>query len=267
MKILLADDSPTIVDVVRFLLESQGYEVVTATDGIDAISKIYATLPDLVLLDIEMPKMNGYQICRLLKSDEHTRDIPIIILTSRDQKSDRFWGFSTGADEFITKDFESEEELFTVIERILQRKSSLKKHRNPLSPSGANQEQPPNTPLPITEVSVLEQVNHILDRQLFQATIVNELGYLAINMSSFFTTIQSIFTLLSKVCEFHVASIFLKEDRIFHNFLYVVPPVSRKFLENVKEQVIKEYQNYHPLDPVEQIEITIFKGFRFFEGV
>lgn len=259
MKILLADDSPTIVDVVRFLLESQGYEVITAADGIDAISKIYETLPDLVLLDIEMPKMNGYQICRLIKSDEHTSDIPIIILTSRDQKSDRFWGYSTGADEFITKDFESEEELFTVIENVLQRKASLKKRRDSLSPSGVCQEQAANIRLPITEVSVLEQVNHILDRQLFQATIVNELGYLAINMSSFFTTIQSIFTLLSKVCEFRVASIFLKEEPVFHNFLYVVPPVSRKFLDDVKQRVIKEYQNYHPLDPVEQIEVTILK--------
>lgn len=251
MKILIADDSPTIVDVIQFLLQSQGYDVVTATDGIEAISKIYATLPDLILLDIEMPKMNGYQICRLLKSDEHTRDIPIIILTSRDQKSDRFWGFSTGADEFMTKDFESEEELFTLIERVLQRKSASKRPQGRL----------PKTTIatPITEVSVLEQVNHILDRQLFQATIVNELGYLAINMSSFFTTIQSVFTLLSKVCEFHVATIFLKEDQAFHHFLYVAPPVSRKFLESVKQRVIAEYQNYRPLDPIGQIEVTILK--------
>ena len=61
MKILIADDSPTIVEVMRFLLESQGHEVVSASDGIEAISQTYLTSPDLVLLDIEMPKMTGYQ--------------------------------------------------------------------------------------------------------------------------------------------------------------------------------------------------------------
>ena len=259
MKILIADDSPTIVEVIRFLLQSQGYEVVTAADGIEAISQIYQTLPDLVLLDIEMPKMNGYQVCRLLKSDAYTQNIPIIILTSRDQKSDRFWGLSTGADEFMTKDFESEEELFRLIESVLQRKSASKNHQAASSKSEVNKEQPANIHPLITEVSVLEQVNHILDRQLFHATIVNELGYLAINMSSFFTTIQSVFTLLSKVCEFQVASIFLKEDRAFHHFLYMVPPVCRQFLDTVKERVVKTYQEYHPLDPVKKIDVTILQ--------
>ena len=116
MKILIADDSPTVVDILQFLLQSQGYEIVTASDGIEAISKTYETRPDLVLLDIEMPKMNGYQVCRLLKSDQATTKIPIVILTSRGQKRDRFWGLSTGADEFITKDFESEQELFAAIQ-------------------------------------------------------------------------------------------------------------------------------------------------------
>ena len=164
MKILIADDSPTIVEVMRFLLESQGHEVVSASDGIEAISQTYLTSPDLVLLDIEMPKMTGYQVCRLLKSDEATRNIPIIILTSRGQKKDRFWGLSTGADDFITKDFESEDDLFLKIESVVQRSRTEK---------AADAKQPPALRAfagirpPITEISVLEQVNHILDQQLF----------------------------------------------------------------------------------------------------
>ncbi len=230
MKILIADDSPTILDVIRFLLQSKGYEVVTAADGIESDIPNLSNAPDLVLLDIEMPKMNGYQVCRLLKSDEYTKDIPIIILTSRDQKRDRFWGLSTGADEFMTKDFESEEELFTMIEAVVQRRSSLKKSRPPCSTPGARTEQSVNTRLPITEVSVLEQVNHILDRQLFQATIVNELGYLAMNMSSFFTTIQAVFTLLSKVCEFRVAVvIFCKKIAHSINMFTWLPQLGDNF--------------------------------------
>jgi signal transduction histidine kinase/DNA-binding response OmpR family regulator len=263
MKILIADDSPTIVDVVQYLLQSHGYEVITASDGIEAILKTYQTSPDLVLLDIEMPKMNGYQVCRLLKSDETTKAIPIIILTSRDQKSDRFWGISTGADEFMTKDFESEGELFTAIQNVLKRRlppdihaqtKQIKEHSEGLL-SG----QQPTIDSQITEISVLERVNHILDRQLFQATIVNELSYLAINMHSFPATIDSIFTLLGKVCEFHVASIFLKDEDSYNIFLYVIPPVSSQFLETTKQRIIHMYSEHHPTERIENLEVTILQ--------
>ena len=256
MKILIADDSPTIVEVMRFLLESQGHEVVSASDGIEAISQTYLTSPDLVLLDIEMPKMTGYQVCRLLKSDEATRKIPIIILTSRGQKKDRFWGLSTGADDFITKDFESEDDLFLKIESVVQRSRTEK---------AADAKHPPALRAfagirpPITEISVLEQVNHILDQQLFQATIVNELSYLAINMHSFFTTAHSIFNLLARVCEFQVASIFLKEEKQYHHFLFMTPPVSRSFLQSVKQRVMDVYNEQQPLEKLEKVQVTILK--------
>ena len=258
MKILIADDSPTIIEVLQFLLESQGYEVAIAMDGIAAIAKTYEIRPDVVLLDIDMPKMNGYQVCRLLKNDAATRMIPIIILTSRDHKSNRFWGISTGADEFLSKDFDSEEELFAKIRAVRQR--SLQRERDA--------EKPVTTPeaddaramqLPITEISVLEQINHILDRQLFQATIVNELSYLAINMHSFFTTISSILNLLGKVCEFEIAATFLHEEQHDHLFVYLVPPVTRRFLETAKQRTIEIYKNYHPLADVEKVEVTILK--------
>lgn len=261
MKILIADDSPTIVGVVQFLLHSQGYEVITASDGIEAILKVYQTRPDLVLLDIEMPKMNGYQVCRLLKSDEMTKTIPIIILTSRDQKRDRFWGLLTGADEFMTKNFESEDELFTTIQNVLERQvpssttpqaEQLQEHLrySPLA-------QQPVTNAQITETSVLERVNHILDRQLFQATIVNELSYLAINMHSFPATIDSIFNLLGKVCEFQIASVFLKDEHSYMMFLYVIPPISSQFLETIKQQVLDAYLEYRPVKHIENLDVTI----------
>ncbi|PIE35250.1 hypothetical protein CSA56_05020 [candidate division KSB3 bacterium] len=259
MMILVADDSETIVGVLRFLLESHGYDVISASDGIEAISKTYKSQPDLVLLDIEMPKMTGYQVCRLLKSDTATKNIPIIILTSRGHKRDRFWGLSTGADDFITKNFESETELFKKIEAVIRQATSSKDPIPEHERHNASERQSQSIQAPITEVSVLEQVNHILDRQLFQATIVNELSYLAINMHSFFTTIHSLFNLLAKVCEFEVASIFLKEEKLYNIFLYMVPPVSRQFLQSVKQQVIDVYKNYQPLESIEHVEVTILK--------
>ena len=259
MKILVADDSETIIGVVQFLLESQGYEVITASDGIEAIAKTYETRPDLVLLDIEMPKMTGYQVCRLLKSDEATKAIPIIILTSRGQKRDRFWGLSTGADDFITKDFESETELFSKIEMVFQQHVTSKEPSQAHERTNISKQQYQGIHSPITEMLLLEQVNHILDHQLFQATIVNELSYLAINMYSFFTTIHSLFNLLAKVCDFQVASIFLKEEKLYNIFLYMVPPVSRQFLQTVKQQVVDVYKEYQPLELIENIEVTILK--------
>ena len=258
MKILIADDSATIIEVVRFLLETRGYDVIAASDGVEAIAKAYETHPDLILLDIEMPKMTGYQVCRLLKSDDLTNGIPIIILTSRGQKKDRFWGLSTGADDFITKDFESEEELFSKLDSVFQRRT---RSRETLLLHTENDREISSSELqtPITEVSLLERVNHILDHQLFQTTIVNELSYLAINMHSFFTTIHSLFNLLAKVCEFQTASIFMKEEKLYHNFLYMVPPVSRQFLQTVKERVLEVYKEHHPLEPVKNVQVTILK--------
>ncbi len=261
MKILLADDSPTIVDVLQFLLQSRGYEVVTAFDGIEAIVKTYQTLPDLVLLDIEMPKMNGYQVCRLLKSDAATCGIPIIILTSRDQKSDRFWGISTGADEYMTKDFDSEEDLFTTLQRVLQRYASSL--TSPSSPShhiaDPKSELSSQTlkPSEINELVVLERVNHILDRQLFRATIVNELSSLAINMHDFHSTLESVLTLLEKVCEFRIASIFLKTRQEYTMFLYRTFVIQTDLLETFKARILQEYAEHHPTESIEPIRETL----------
>ena len=82
--ILLADDNKLVVKVTSTILEGAGYNVIVAWDGLEAINKAYAEEPDLVILDIEMPKVNGYQVCRLLKDDEFTRSIPIVMLTGRD---------------------------------------------------------------------------------------------------------------------------------------------------------------------------------------
>lgn len=249
MKILLADDSQTIVDVLQFLLQSRGHEVVTACDGIEAIVQTYQARPDLVLLDIEMPKMDGYQVCRLLKSDAATCDIPIIILTSRDQKSDRFWGISTGADEYMTKDFDSEEALFHTIQRVAER-------RRP-APPGCPPPEPPPDVSDITELTVLERVNRILDRQLFRATIINELSSLAITMHAFEAVVESVFALLEKVCEFGAAAILMKRRRAYTLFLYGRLAGQPDFTTAFKHAVLQEYSAHHPEEPLEPLNETV----------
>jgi DNA-binding response OmpR family regulator len=105
-RVLIVDDEPFIVETVRFALEQAGYECLVAADGEEAMQIARSAEPGLILLDIMLPKLNGFQVCRLLKFDERYRHIPIIMLTARTQARDRLLGLEIGADEYLTKPFE-----------------------------------------------------------------------------------------------------------------------------------------------------------------
>lgn len=113
-KILIADDVYSELQLIQKAVGSLGHEIVTAMDGEEALKKVKSEMPDLVVLDVIMPKKNGFQVCRAIKKDNALQDIPVILVTSKDQDSDKFWGKKQGADEYITKPFKSE----TLIEAI-----------------------------------------------------------------------------------------------------------------------------------------------------
>jgi CheY-like chemotaxis protein len=102
-KILVVDDEEHIVMILKDSLEFSGFQVTTAYDGLDAMEQVALERPDLIVLDIGMPKLDGWEVCRRLKSDEKTKSIPIIILTAYAQTSDQRKGAQLGADRFITK--------------------------------------------------------------------------------------------------------------------------------------------------------------------
>jgi two-component system alkaline phosphatase synthesis response regulator PhoP len=104
-KILVVDDEIYIVHILDFSLGMEGYEVVTALDGEQAVERALAEKPDLIVLDIMMPKLDGYETCRILKKDEATRDIPVILLSAKGRNIDQKIGFEVGADDYITKPF------------------------------------------------------------------------------------------------------------------------------------------------------------------
>lgn len=107
-KILVVEDEEDILYTLCFRLEAEGYECITSKDGLDALNKARELKPDLILLDVMLPKMNGYKISRLLKFDEKYQHIPIIMLTAKTQEMDRITGIETGADAYINKPFEME---------------------------------------------------------------------------------------------------------------------------------------------------------------
>ena len=108
-KIFIADDESGFVSTLTSRLEFEGFEITTAPDGKKALELIPVEMPDLILLDIMMPAVNGYQVCRELKEDPATSPIPILMVTAKSQESDRFWGMEAGADAYITKPFEMDD--------------------------------------------------------------------------------------------------------------------------------------------------------------
>ena len=105
-KILLVDDEPDIVETVSFRLEAAGYDVISAYDGKEALKKAKTENPDLIILDLTLPKMDGYKVCELIKSDVKYSKIPIILFSARTQDEDRKTGKKVGADDYIIKPFE-----------------------------------------------------------------------------------------------------------------------------------------------------------------
>lgn len=104
-RILVVDDEMYIVNILDFSLESEGFEVLSAANGEEALRMAMDTSPDLVLLDVMMPKIDGFEVCRALKAKEETKEIPIILLTAKDRDADRKKGEEVGCDAYITKPF------------------------------------------------------------------------------------------------------------------------------------------------------------------
>lgn len=117
-KVLIIDDEKDFFEIIRVRLEAWGYEAFAAYDGYEGLEKARESKPDLILLDIMMPKMDGYQVCRLLKFDEELQKTPVILLTARGQDQDRLTGKEVGADDYIVKPFENKELQATIKKHI-----------------------------------------------------------------------------------------------------------------------------------------------------
>jgi DNA-binding response OmpR family regulator len=105
-RILIVDDEVQLITMVQMRLEANGYEVITANDGEAGLQKAKTENPDLIMLDVMMPKMDGYKVCGLLKNDTRYSKIPVVLFTARAQQGDKEVGTEVGADAYITKPFE-----------------------------------------------------------------------------------------------------------------------------------------------------------------
>ncbi len=161
--ILVADDSAVALALLSRLLKGAGYRVVTASDGIEAAQQAYHLLPDLIILDITMPRMNGYQVCRLLKRDQEVAYIPVIILTGADSRGTEFWSLHTGAEAFLFKSAESAE-LMATVARLLAQTSSRSGQDTGFLPTSEGRV----TPGP---EEILSRMCALMDEELYATTI------------------------------------------------------------------------------------------------
>jgi len=118
IKVLIIDDEPELMEMVSLRLEANDYQVISACDGQEGLDKVRSEKPDLIILDLMLPKIEGYKVCRLLKFDERYKHIPIILFTARALQSDIELGAEVGADAYITKPFEPDMLLAKVVQLL-----------------------------------------------------------------------------------------------------------------------------------------------------
>lgn len=230
-RVLLADDNKLVVKVTGSILEQAGYEVDVAWDGIEAVMKAFSLLPDIMILDVEMPKIRGYQVCRLLKEDPLTSWMPVIMLTGREQQSDMFWGLKAGADAYITKGFKPE--------HLLEKTDEL---LNQSAESGDARDDSRKRRKDVTEEYVIDKITDLLDRKLYETTILNDIAALSGSLQDFRETLSSIFEILANLFNYYVGSLLVLEEQ--QVYLYLNHPVSHEDLDTVVDETFRTATGY-----------------------
>ncbi len=120
VKVLVVDDSPMVLEMVSAHLKQYGIEVTEANNGAEAVEKLKALTPDLVVTDVVMPQMNGYELCRWIKNNASTKNVPVIMCTTKSEEFDKYWGMKQGADAYLTKPYHPPELIKTIKQLLSQ---------------------------------------------------------------------------------------------------------------------------------------------------
>lgn len=208
-KILLVEDSETQLKFLQEELSRKGFEVETAKNGAEGYKKIFEFVPDIVVSDIMMPIIDGYQLCRMIKNVDKTKKIPVILLTVLDKKIDSFWGKKAGAQLFLSKSIDMEE-LVKNINATLRRYPLSDEYKSAL----AEKSDGDNT--------AQSKLNTILNDLLFKSIFSNEFRNLSDFLNYERILVEKLFSLLSSFVEYSVAGIyFASPDDFAENILYI----------------------------------------------
>lgn len=227
-RVVVADDSPTLRKVVASVLTREGFEVVaTAEDGLAAVQAAHRLQPDAVVMDVQMPRISGYVAARLLKEDWATADIPVILLTSLDAASDRYWGAQAGADRYLTKDFQAEE-LGEAVREVLAA-ANVARGGPRLYPD----------PVELDDDEILERTCEVFDRTLFQTSLAASVTALAATCPDLESTVAGVLGVIGAVVDSAIAGVVLVAERTA--YVTITTGVSqahyREFLRRAAEVV------------------------------
>jgi CheY-like chemotaxis protein len=201
--VVIADDSPTLRRIVTSVLNKEGYDVVAAADGVEAVQAVFRTMPDACVFDVQMPRVSGYVAARVVKDDWATADIPIVLLTSLDAASDRYWGKQAGADRYLSKDFEASD-LAEALASVLGERAAAAG-----APAGLRPD-----PVELSDDDVLQRVCDILDRKLFETAVQAEVIGLAGSSLSFEQTIEELLRQLQRFVDYDLCGVLLPDDKV-----------------------------------------------------
>lgn len=229
-KILVADDSLSLLNLTKACLTQEGYEVITAQNGIEALEKLYHENPALVVLDVMMPEMTGYQVCRIMKNDKETQNIPIILLTALEQQKDKFWGLKTGADKYIPKTSDFVQTLITDVQTLLKKFGPLPRPKT-LSDRKVDASE------------IISWVNSLLDKQLFESTIINEANNLAISIQDYQQIIKEFLLLVNQIMSYKIGAIFLIGEKENELWIKTNIEIAENVIKQLQQKIIKEIEN------------------------
>jgi len=236
-RVLVVDDSDFTRTLLVRTLERAGFEVLTASDGAEGAVLALRECPAVVVTDLEMPIMDGYQLLRLLKSDPACHDLPVVILTSHGEAPSRFWGLHTGADAYLTKDYDAQE-LVTTVMRLAARQP------------GASH---PATDAPQGPMDVLARVARQLDANLLQATLANTILEHGMGVSELHDACQKCLATIGDVVDAPLLAVGLSEPETVVLHLVVTQSLPLRVVERSAEAVLGAV----PINPGATIDAQI----------
>jgi len=198
-KILVVDDDQDLVEIICATLKGGGSAFIKAYDGVAAVEKAFMEAPDLVILDVMMPKMNGYQVCRLLKNDSSTWHIPIMMLSAKGRDKDRSYGMSAGADDYIVKPFHPDE-LRDKVNKLIE------------VSDGCGKACPIGAPARVSEVSLLGRVNVLLDKKLQETTFLQEMTKAAVSTFDEGKILKTVLQGIKDYLDYHRMLVFMTDE-------------------------------------------------------
>jgi len=233
-KVLLVDDSDLVCSMVGQALGDADLEVVRASNGAEAVEAAYREVPDVIVMDAEMPLMPGYLACRILKSRRGVCDIPILMHTSLSEDRDKYWALSSGTDEFMAKDFDQ-------IDLLVERVQLLAAAHGAFDRTAIREDA-----ASIDRNRVFELLGSVLDQQLFQSTVYNLLTQVGRSLDSLPETARHLLELVPKVCESHLSILMIPEGKSPLAFLLPSPGVATTSIDGFLQVCLGDFYPHFP---------------------